>query len=285
MNNEIWKPIINYNLYEISNIGNIRNSNTKQLLKQTIKNNYYYINICKKSFRVNRLVANTFLDNNDIKNQIYVNHIDGNKKNNNVNNLEFITPSNNVKHAIKNNLLIINKCKVGKYNKNTDELIQIYDSIIDASNNTNIDDATICKVCKYYQTGNGKNKSAGGYIWKYMNNTININQEEELYKIKDYPNYKITKTGKVYSYHRKKYLTLNMNDDGYIRVYITNENGRRGLLVHRLVAITFIPNPENKNQVNHKNMKKNDNSVDNLEWATESENVIHANLNKVIIKK
>ena len=37
MNNEIWKPIINYNLYEISNIGNIRNSNTKQLLKQTIK--------------------------------------------------------------------------------------------------------------------------------------------------------------------------------------------------------------------------------------------------------
>ena len=65
MNNEIWKPIINYNLYEISNIGNIRNSNTKQLLKQTIKNNYYYINICKKSFRVNRLVANTFLDNNE----------------------------------------------------------------------------------------------------------------------------------------------------------------------------------------------------------------------------
>jgi hypothetical protein len=58
---------------------------------------------------------------------------------------------------------------------------------------------------------------------------------------------------------------------------LANESGRKGFLVHRLVAETFIKNPDPlKTQVNHKNMIKFDNSVKNLEWVTCSENKFHA---------
>lgn len=61
--------------------------------------------------------------------------------------------------------------------------------------------------------------------------------------------------------------------NGYMKINIL----RKGFYVHRLVAESFIPNPDNKPQVNHKNCDKTDNRADNLEWATNSENVRHYN--------
>ncbi len=64
---------------------------------------------------------------------------------------------------------------------------------------------------------------------------------------------------------------------GYARVYIKNGGaGSSTVYVHRLVASTFIPNPENLPQVNHKNGKKDDNRVENIEWVTASDNVRHS---------
>ena len=63
---------------------------------------------------------------------------------------------------------------------------------------------------------------------------------------------------------------------GYEQVTLTKENHEQtSVSVHRIVAEAFLPNPENKPQVNHKNGDKRDNRLENLEWATASENTLH----------
>lgn len=63
---------------------------------------------------------------------------------------------------------------------------------------------------------------------------------------------------------------------GYMKVNISIYGEVKTYLVHRLIALAYLPNPENKPTVNHKNGIKTDNNVDNLEWATWSEQIIHA---------
>lgn len=93
--------------------------------------------------------------------------------------------------------------------------------------------------------------------------------------------YTVNTNGEVFSLsyrnsRKKKRMCEQLNMYGYSIVQLTNKNGRRPYKVHRLVAKTFIPNPKNKPTVNHINGNKEDNRVENLEWATIAENQKHA---------
>ena len=110
---EIWKDIKDYEgCYQISNLGNIKslirkNNKKEKLLKVQISTcGYYKILLYKnnksKHFKVHRLIAIHFIPN--IYNKEQINHIDGNKLNNNINNLEWVTPKENMQHAVRTGL-------------------------------------------------------------------------------------------------------------------------------------------------------------------------------------
>lgn len=71
-------------------------------------------------------------------------------------------------------------------------------------------------------------------------------------------------------------MKANLDPNGYVKVGLRNGMGQKNISLHRLIANHFIPNPDNKTQVNHINGIKTDNRLDNLEWCTPSENTIHA---------
>ena len=90
--------------------------------------------------------------------------------------------------------------------------------------------------------------------------------------------YQISNYGEVKSFKTGKWVTLKprANKAGYLSIAIHRKGKVKVYRVNRLVASTFIPNPENKPQVNHKDGNKLNNCIDNLEWMTQNENIQHA---------
>ena len=109
---------------------------------------------------------------------------------------------------------------------------------------------------------------------------------EEWTDIKDYEGlYQVSNFGRVRSSYTNRILTEVKNTGGYLLVTLCKNNIKSTKLIHRLVAEVFIPNPENKPQVNHIDENKTNNSVDNLEWMTAKENLNHGTHNERMSKK
>ena len=97
----------------------------------------------------------------------------------------------------------------------------------------------------------------------------------EWRKLVDYPNYSVSNYGEVRNDTTGKILKRGEDCDGYFQHTLCANGARYTRKVHRLVALAFIPNTENKPMINHKDGNKQNNYVGNLEWCTNQENQDH----------
>jgi hypothetical protein len=174
---EIWRDIQGYEgYYQVSNYGRVKSLERyvcagsgnryrqEMLLKVSPRGSGYVGTILhehsiKTNFSVHRLVAQAFISNP--KNKPCINHKDGNKLNNNVSNLEWVTYKENTAHAWKFGLNKPVTKPVLMSNVN-DEPLLVFDSLVEAKRQTGIDDSHISHCC------NGKRKTTGGYKWSYV---------------------------------------------------------------------------------------------------------------------
>jgi hypothetical protein len=150
---------------------NYRRKGVPRLLKNS-KDRYGYIHVVikQKPRRVHRLVAQTFIPNPE--NKPFINHIDGVKANNNINNLEWVTQSENELHAHKIGLkkgIMLGRIgslshlskKVKQIDIKTGKTIKIWDCVIEATTSLNLCSSGISRACS------NELKQSGGYIWRY----------------------------------------------------------------------------------------------------------------------
>lgn len=152
---EEWKELTDYPGYSVSSIGRVMSPRGK-ILTQRIVQGYAKVSISDKGRYVHRLVASAFLGKKEEK--MDVNHKDRNKTNNKVENLEWVTRSDNMKHAIDTGVSYTKSiCRVN----NNGDVLEEFKTIVEASKKYNISDSSIIKVCKKEAI------KAGGYYWKY----------------------------------------------------------------------------------------------------------------------
>lgn len=120
-----------------------------------------------------------------------------------------------------------------------------------------------------------------GEIWKDIIGYKGLYMVSNFGRVKALSKTVMSGRGYVARLHGDRIMKVN-NTKTYSYVILQNSKQIKSFLVHRVVALLFIPNPENKPQINHIDGNKNNNHVDNLEWCTRSENMRHAHKNGLV---
>jgi len=160
LKNEQWKE---YKNYLVSNKGRVRHKFKNNLLKPSLTCGYYKVRLSEnglvEDIMIHHLVYKLFKGDYD-KDKYIIDHIDGNKLNNDINNLRLLTLSENVNAALYETKTNSNAKQVEQYSLDG-ELLNTYPSVRIAAKQLNLDASTISKVCR------GVNKTHGGFIFKY----------------------------------------------------------------------------------------------------------------------
>lgn len=175
---EQWKDIKGYEgLYQVSNYGRVKrkyNNGKIRILKPISTNNgYLRVSLSKNSvnntYFVHRLVAQAFILNPENKPE--VNHIDGDKTNNKIENLEWCTRSENIQHAFYTGLNQIDPALIGKSSSKPVRCITtniVYDSTMDVERRLGINHSNITACCKGRQKSAGKLSDGTKLVWEYV---------------------------------------------------------------------------------------------------------------------
>jgi hypothetical protein len=237
-----------------------------------------------KTLQVHRLVAKAFVLNNSPKTKINVIHLDGNMLNNHSWNLKWATREQTVKHY----MTLRENSAISKYKLNG-KLVCSYDSVQDAAASTENSEMALSPN-RILDACRSKRKRAGGWLWSfktpdthkmtvYKKTTVwpddLLRRPEYAKLIPGASNYIATIDGKIYSFRNKAFMAQKLAKDGYYSLAIVLDSGKRNkYLVHRLVAMTFIPNPDNLPSVDHIDNDKTNNNMTNLRWSTPSDNTL-----------
>jgi hypothetical protein len=271
---EEWKQISYAPNYEISNLGNIKNTKTNKLITINyirLKKNKsrarpgLSVNGKSKGYYLHRIVAHHFIDNPYKLPE--VNHKDGDCYNNKVSNLEWISKEDNMKHASNEGLINRYKRKIIITNKNTREINE-FNKLVDCAKFLNCSNGYISQVC----SGKISNKN---YDMEYEEQERKIDNIDIIWK--PYPEcdkYLVSNTGEIKNKKTQR-LMMGSKQNGYrfVNLFINSSTPKMNRLIHRMVAQTFLDNPNENPVVNHKDTNILNNNVNNLEWVTYKENM------------
>lgn len=283
---EKWKVVADFPNYKVSTMGRVGIIDKGQIRYRDHGDSYVRMTLhnngISKEFSVHRLVALTFIPNP--QNKKFVNHKNGIKHDNRLVNLEWSTPKENSQHAVETGLNDSSKrmdpraINVDQYTADW-KFVKRWNSVRQAADKLKINRDNIYRSCLNF------NRRANGYYFKYVFDDRHNDKEKEEWKpIADpkYKHYFISNLGRIKS-ENNYVLQFHLTKEGYyqigLKAYHKDKPMRKQkntLRVNRLVALTFIPNPQSLPYVNHINGVKSDNRVENLEWVDEKGNAQHA---------
>ena len=163
--------------YSVSTEGEVRKDTTNYILSQSSQQDYKFVGLIingkQKRMRVHRMVALAFIDNPD--NKPYVKHINGNRSDNNVENLEWVTPSENTQHAVDTGLFKSGRARaVIQYNLNGEQMAT-FESASEAARQTGGSQSKITMCCRRQRD------SANDYQWRYYDDIQDVQKIEKKF--------------------------------------------------------------------------------------------------------